>query len=156
MACSDLQDSISRSHRITVIWKIMTNSCARRFLCLIFIFVSSIVGFAQRHEHEPRATPSVKLGKISFQHPVHRKRSRKWRLAWRRCIRLSTTTPCGILRRYCSTIQTALSLTGEKQYRCTTSFVLSEGESNCQSDLSCPVDTPKTSESTACELLVSQ
>jgi Tfp pilus assembly protein PilF len=44
----------------------MTNSCAPRFLCLIFIFVSSIVGFAQQHEHEPRATPSGKLGKISF------------------------------------------------------------------------------------------
>jgi hypothetical protein len=44
----------------------MTNSCARRFLCLIFIFVSSIVGFAQQHEHEPHATPSVKLGKVSF------------------------------------------------------------------------------------------
>src|ERR1700730_18878894 len=44
----------------------MTNSCARGFLCLIFIFASCIVGFAQQHEHEPRATPSVKLGKISF------------------------------------------------------------------------------------------
>jgi len=44
----------------------MTNSCARRFLCLIFIFISPIVEFAQQHEHEPRATPSEKLGKISF------------------------------------------------------------------------------------------
>jgi len=44
----------------------MTNSCARRFLCLIFIVFSSIVVFAQQHEHEPRATPFVKLGKISF------------------------------------------------------------------------------------------
>jgi len=50
----------------SLLWKTKTNSCARRFLCLIFIFVSSIVGFAQQHEHEPRATPSVKLGKISF------------------------------------------------------------------------------------------
>ena len=40
--------------------------CARRFLCLIFLFISSIVGFAQQYEHEPRTTPSVKLGKISF------------------------------------------------------------------------------------------
>jgi hypothetical protein len=48
---------------VTVIWKKMTNSCARRFLCLIFIFVTFVAGFAQRHEHE---MPSVKLGKISF------------------------------------------------------------------------------------------
>jgi tetratricopeptide (TPR) repeat protein len=36
------------------------------FLCLLFIFVSPIAGFAQQHEHEPHAMPSVKLGKISF------------------------------------------------------------------------------------------
>ena len=44
----------------------MTNPCARRFLCLIFIFVSFMVGFAQQHEREPHAMPSVKLGKVSF------------------------------------------------------------------------------------------
>jgi len=44
----------------------MKNSCARMFLGLIFIFVTFIAGFAQRHEHETHAMPSVKLGKISF------------------------------------------------------------------------------------------
>jgi hypothetical protein len=44
----------------------MTNFCARSFLCVIFIFVSFIAGFAQQHEHEPHVMPSAKLGKISF------------------------------------------------------------------------------------------
>jgi tetratricopeptide (TPR) repeat protein len=44
----------------------MTNSCTRRFLCLIFIVISFIAAFAQQHEHEPHAMPSVKFGKVSF------------------------------------------------------------------------------------------
>jgi len=46
--CSKTRHRLGRIILITVTWKKMTNSCAPRFLCLIFIFVSSIVSILLR------------------------------------------------------------------------------------------------------------
>jgi hypothetical protein len=44
----------------------ITNSCERRFPCLLFLFVSFIAAVGQQHEHEPHTMSSERLGKVLF------------------------------------------------------------------------------------------